>query len=783
MICLLSSTSVPRRSALLPFSVRLCCAFSFCSVLFSSRMDSRLRIASPLPRDGEESSEIGEPPPLARIHPQNEAKNGEGHVPASRYGRNGAAHEPILIRAQKRANPDLEDEDGFGKRPIPSAARHHQGYVSQGYPLVAHPSVGYAGQHLQRQIASNHPGANHFQDAQVIAAPVYAYCTPAGIFYQRPGPVMTTGMVPKNHREAFTTSPGTHGRPIPRGENTSARHNRRHSFNAKHYGEEKFVPELASADGKGGYFLFPSVSSEVEPPSHGHTKLRAVCDESHDCRRHSTDVIYARGIDGGHRTFSRTAALSSSQQLLEVPDQVKLNKRRTSAPPKLTRPEISGSNDTVVANHSHPPRPSSLTPDTEIDRPLTELVNSVLVEQRPDDEGLHTLTAICLEAMDLAHTKPGSEVVQPNSPTNHTTVWQQAPFERQERQIVVPNVHGPIDMEDGIPDAQAAAYQSLIPEDPVLRPLPGSESECSPPKLVYWCRSCRVTFKWRRHLEHHFLSHRTAERPSVCHICGKCFTRGDHLNRHASMHNLMEYACQLCGQRFVRASHLELHWASDHSRYIHQTPSVGRQHEAMFMQTSHEYALHPSYHPYTNSHYRHDSDLSDNGSSSPEHDHYTRTPLLETPPSSSNESLHTHPTFLDRPTGSPTHSDEGCPEEMIDNIDVVTKISTVKIGSGPRPYRCQVCARAFNRLAHLQRHHRVHLGEKPLRCSLCGRSYSTADQLKTHVIMQHDSNVINCKTCGKEFSTMGALTNHQKVHQREQNRAEASFMVRPMIQH
>ena len=54
-----------------------------------------------------------------------------------------------------------------------------------------------------------------------------------------------------------------------------------------------------------------------------------------------------------------------------------------------------------------------------------------------------------------------------------------------------------------------------------------------------------------------------------------------------------------------------------------------------------------------------------------------------------------------------------------------------------RPFVCtfQNCHRAFKRLEHLKRHHRIHTGERPFRCTYpgCYKSFARSDNLSQHL--------------------------------------------------
>eukprot|EP00117_Sycon_ciliatum_P006599 scpid56834/ scgid10071/ Zinc finger protein 431 len=342
-------------------------------------------------------------------------------------------------------------------------------------------------------------------------------------------------------------------------------------------------------------------------------------------------------------------------------------------------------------------------------------------------------------------------------------------------------LQGPYTVDDGVEDRVAHERQELVKPDPAritASVTGGADNDLSDSSSVtggekqtqdlYWCSQCHFTFKWRRHLEHHFAAHRTAERPNLCHLCGRCFTRGDHLNRHASMHFINKLTCQLCGETHQRASHLEMHWHNAHSNYLsniclpaaqsavakpHSYSAAGRQGMAVHTAST---SSHHHHHHHQQPHH-HSQSVG-----------YHRSASSSAAALSSQQMGHASNESSMVADDNQTDPSVSTSEELTPIEESAVKVAMRPVPSGDtRPFRCNTCARAFSRLAHLQRHQNVHTGDKPYRCSLCGRTYHTSDKLKAHVVMMHDSHLISCPTCKKEFSTMGALTNHQKVHIRE----------------
>jgi len=88
-----------------------------------------------------------------------------------------------------------------------------------------------------------------------------------------------------------------------------------------------------------------------------------------------------------------------------------------------------------------------------------------------------------------------------------------------------------------------------------------------------------------------------------------------------------------------------------------------------------------------------------------------------------------------------------------------------RIHSGDKPYKCNMCDRAFSQSATLNRHIRVHTGDKPYKCSLCNKSFSHSGTLQTHKRLVHSNRRPHqCPFCGKMFKTNIELKSHVRIH-------------------
>ncbi|XP_073812318.1 uncharacterized protein isoform X2 [Musca autumnalis] len=94
-----------------------------------------------------------------------------------------------------------------------------------------------------------------------------------------------------------------------------------------------------------------------------------------------------------------------------------------------------------------------------------------------------------------------------------------------------------------------------------------------------------------------------------------------------------------------------------------------------------------------------------------------------------------------------------------------------------RPHKCDMCESSFNRRYDLNRHiQAIHMNPKPktpgrpkatescFLCPYCGQSYSTKRKLRNHLKSHSDDRPYACGVCGKAYKYLRSAKDHQLIH-------------------
>lgn len=83
---------------------------------------------------------------------------------------------------------------------------------------------------------------------------------------------------------------------------------------------------------------------------------------------------------------------------------------------------------------------------------------------------------------------------------------------------------------------------------------------------------------------------------------------------------------------------------------------------------------------------------------------------------------------------------------------------------------CDICAAAFSRIYHLNRHKKsCHSNERPFQCQVCGAKFTLDSHLKRHQMCHTNERRFMCQTCGSKFRGKSQLTEHEKIHAKERH--------------
>ena len=84
--------------------------------------------------------------------------------------------------------------------------------------------------------------------------------------------------------------------------------------------------------------------------------------------------------------------------------------------------------------------------------------------------------------------------------------------------------------------------------------------------------------------------------------------------------------------------------------------------------------------------------------------------------------------------------------------------------SKEKPYKCDVCGKAYTHPTNLKIHKQEHSGIKPFQCEQCGKTFRTTNRLKMHQTSHTGEKKFPCSDCGKNFTNNTKVKRHQQLH-------------------
>ncbi|GJQ81007.1 hypothetical protein Trydic_g23435 [Trypoxylus dichotomus] len=77
---------------------------------------------------------------------------------------------------------------------------------------------------------------------------------------------------------------------------------------------------------------------------------------------------------------------------------------------------------------------------------------------------------------------------------------------------------------------------------------------------------------------------------------------------------------------------------------------------------------------------------------------------------------------------------------------------------------CTTCGKAFMRKRTLGWHLKKHLEDKPYICSYCGKRFHCTTILKNHILIHTGAKPFACEICGKTFRQRSCIGRHMRIH-------------------
>ncbi|XP_066156227.1 zinc finger protein 420-like [Euwallacea fornicatus] len=258
---------------------------------------------------------------------------------------------------------------------------------------------------------------------------------------------------------------------------------------------------------------------------------------------------------------------------------------------------------------------------------------------------------------------------------------------------------------------------------------------------VHKCHVCGKDFSRTNHLKRHMTSH-SEDKPYSCDICTKSFVRKDHLLQHQKLHDQHEeLPCEICGKPFTRADHLAKHKAAKHG--------IG---EKVTIMGEKKFYCDICQKGFTTEKYRDVHMKAHNGEKKFQCRVCEKAFL-------SKSHLTEHMKFHNEHSKKFLCSE--CGQRFIRNDYLVIHMRRHR---GEKPFKCRFCGKGFPRTTDLTVHERYHTGEKTHLCTVCGRGFGRAYNLTVHMRTHTGEKPYQCTYCDAAFAQGNDLKAHIRRH-------------------
>ncbi len=109
-----------------------------------------------------------------------------------------------------------------------------------------------------------------------------------------------------------------------------------------------------------------------------------------------------------------------------------------------------------------------------------------------------------------------------------------------------------------------------------------------------------------------------------------------------------------------------------------------------------------------------------------------------------------------------------CGRQCVSNSALIRHM---KVHSGEKIAKCNICLKSFSQTGYLKQHMRLHQGmqvtqgKKAHTCIICGKRCSSDSVLKKHLLTHSGEKTAKCHICQKSFSQECYLKLHMRLHQ------------------
>ncbi|XP_034147235.1 zinc finger protein 30 homolog isoform X2 [Esox lucius] len=276
----------------------------------------------------------------------------------------------------------------------------------------------------------------------------------------------------------------------------------------------------------------------------------------------------------------------------------------------------------------------------------------------------------------------------------------------------------------------------------------------SQPGQKFGCPHCGRSFKWRRSLRRHLVTH-VKETDFSCRYCGEGpFPGITELRAHQKVHDGEEkpfqckkihggeickmvqtgekpFQCQQCGRGFSSKASLHNHEQRYSTKKSHICPSCGKAFRCKGNLKIHM-RTHTGERPY----------------------HCTYCDKRFSMRGNLTIHIRTH-------TGEKPFLCSDCGKAFCSAGELQIHRRT---HTGERPYKCTVCQKGFTMAGQLTLHTRLHTGERPYVCHQCGKAFRRGAELKKHVLNHTGVRPFPCDLCSKTYTCQNHLKRHLKTH-------------------